>query len=75
MSRKIQISLTAMLILALVGGGFGAAAAKQCDTDDGGNTTVINDDDVVDVDNALNDINSNVLGITNQDSPVDIASS
>ncbi|WP_390208345.1 hypothetical protein [Halocatena marina] len=59
--------------MALIGGGAGAAAAGTSDvssTTD--NVVVVNDDDLVDVDDSINDINSNVLGIANQDSPVEL---
>jgi hypothetical protein len=78
MSRKLRTALTAVLLLGLVAGGAGAAAAEQCDknTDiDNDTTTIINDDDVVDVDNSLNNITTNVLGIQGDDSTVDVANS
>lgn len=73
MVHKLQFALTAVLLMAFIGGGVGAAAADttdSCDTVD--NTKVVNDNDVVDTDDTLNDLNTNVLGVTNQDGPVDV---
>lgn len=75
MTKKIQFALTAVLLVAFIGGGAGAAAADTCerqDHTDVDSTTVVNDNDVVDTDETLNDLNTNVLGVANQDSPVDI---
>jgi hypothetical protein len=78
MTRKLRTALTAVLLLGLVAGGAGAAAAEQCDIDndvDNDTTTIINDNDLVDVDDSLNNITTNVLGIQGDDSTVDVASS
>lgn len=75
MTNKLQFALTAVLLVAFIGGGAGAAAADTCERQDNTNvdsTTVINDHDLVDTDKTLNDLNTNVLGVANQDSPVDI---
>jgi hypothetical protein len=75
MIRKLRTALTAVLLLGLVAGGAGAAAAEQCDrnTDiDNDTTTVINDNDVVDVDDSLNNISTNVLGIQGDDSALSV---
>lgn len=62
-----------VLLVALVGGGAGTAMAGSSGDDvDVDSTNVVNDNDLVDVDDTLNDINANVLGIANQDSPLDI---
>jgi hypothetical protein len=69
MTRKLRTALTAVLLLGLVAGGAGAAAAEQCDiNNDIDRTTIINDNDVVDVDDSLNNISTNVLGIQGDDS-------
>lgn len=73
MVHKLQFALTAVLLMALIGGGAGTAAAdttNSCDTVD--NTKVVNDNDVIDTGDTLNGLNTNVLGVTNQDSPVDV---
>lgn len=74
MAKKVQFVLTAILLVAFIGGGVGAAAdtCERQDTPDVDSTTVVNDNDLVDTDDTLNDLNTNVLGIANQDSPVDI---
>lgn len=73
MTHKLRFALTAVLLVALVGGGAGAAAADSADRSTNvDSTTVVNDHDLVDVDDTLNDLNTNVLGIANQDSPIDI---
>ena len=78
MTRKLRTALTAVLLLGLVVGGAGAAAAEQCgldkniDTDiDNDTTTIINDNDLIDLDNVLTDITTNVLGSQVSDSPAD----
>lgn len=73
MTRKLQFALTAVLLVALVGGGAGAAAADTSEAPNSvDSTTVVNDQDLIDTDETLNDLNTNVLGVANQDSPVDI---
>ena len=75
MTRKLRTALTAVLLLGLVAGGAGAAAAEQCDINndvDNDTTTVVNDNDVVDVDDSLNNITTNVLGVQVDDSPLTI---
>jgi hypothetical protein len=75
MTRKLRTVLTALLLLGLVAGGAGAAAAEQCDINndiDNDTTTIVNDNDVVDVDNTLNNISTNVLGVQLDDSAVDV---
>lgn len=73
MTHKLRFALTAVLLVALVGGGAGAAAADTTEAPDSvDSTTVVNDHDVVDTDETLNDLNTNVLGVANQDSPVDV---
>lgn len=75
MTYKSQFVLTAVLLIALVGGGAGAAAADTCERQnnvDADSTTVVNDNDVVDTGDTLNGLNTNVLGVTNQDGPVDV---
>jgi hypothetical protein len=75
MTRKLRTALTALLLLGLVAGGAGAAAAEQCDINkdvDTDTTTIINDGDLVDVDDSLNNITTNVLGIQGDDSPVTV---
>jgi hypothetical protein len=78
MTRKLRTALTALLLLGLVAGGAGAAAAEQCDINndvDNDTTTIINDNDFIDVDDSLNNITTNVLGVQGDDSTVDVASS
>jgi hypothetical protein len=73
MTRKLRTALTALLVLGLVAGGAGAAAAEQCDINndiDNDTTTIVNDNDVVDVDDSLNNISTNVLGVQVDDSVV-----
>lgn len=73
MTRKLRTALTALLLLGLVAGGAGAAAADTIDKDvdiDTDTTTIINDDDLVDLDNVLSNITTNILGIQADDSPV-----
>jgi hypothetical protein len=75
MTRKLRTVLTALLLLGLVAGGAGAAAAEQTDINndiDNDTTTIINDNDVVDVDDTLNNISTNVLGVQLDDSAVDV---
>jgi hypothetical protein len=77
MTRKLRTALTAVLLLGLIAGGAGAAAAEQCDINndvDNDTTTVINDNDLVDLDDTLNNITTNVLGIQGDDSPVTVLS-
>ena len=71
MTRKRRTALTAVLLLGLVAGGAGAAAAEQCDINND-TTTIINDHDLVDVDNSLNNISTNVLGIQGDDSSLSV---
>jgi hypothetical protein len=64
-----------MLLLGLVAGGAGAAAAEQCTINnevDNDTTTIVNDNDLVDVDDSLNNISTNVLGVQVDDSPVTV---
>jgi hypothetical protein len=78
MTRKLRTALTAVLLLGLVAGGAGAAAAEQCDIDndvDNDTTTIINDNDFIDVDDTLNNVTTNVLGIQTDDSATSVASS
>jgi hypothetical protein len=71
MSRTLRTALTALLLIGLVAGGAGAAAAGECDVNnDVDNTVVVNDDDVVDVDDSLNNISTNVLGVQVDDSVI-----
>jgi hypothetical protein len=71
MTRKLRTALTAMLLLGLVAGGAGAAAAEDVDNDiDNEVTTIINDNDLVDIDDTLNNISTNVLGVQVDDSPI-----
>jgi hypothetical protein len=77
MTRKLRTALTAMLLLGLVAGGAGAATAEQTDIDkdvdiDNDTTTIINDDDLIDLDNVLSNITTNLLGIQTDDSPVSV---
>jgi hypothetical protein len=62
-----------MLVLGLVAGGAGAAAADTVNNDiDNEETTIVNDNDLVDVDDSLNNISTNVLGVQFDDSPVTV---
>jgi hypothetical protein len=73
MTRKLRTALTALLLLGLVAGGAGAAAAEQCDVHndiDNETTTIVNDNDLVDVDDTLNNISTNVLGVQVDDSVI-----
>jgi hypothetical protein len=75
MTRKLRTALTALLVLGLVAGGAGAAAAEQTDVNndiDNDSITIINDNDVVDVDDTLNNISTNVLGVQLDDSVVSL---
>lgn len=73
MTKTFQFALTAVLLVALVGGGAGAAAADTANASDSvDSTTVVNDHDLVDTDDTLNGLNTNVLGVANQDGPVDV---
>jgi hypothetical protein len=71
MTRTLRTALTALLLIGLVAGGAGAAAAEDVNNDID-NVTVINDDDVVDVDDSLNNISTNVLGVQLDDSFVSL---
>jgi hypothetical protein len=76
MIRKLRTALTALLLLGLVAGGAGAAAAEQCDINkdiDNDTTTIINDNDLIDVDDTLNNITTNLLGIQTDDSGASVA--
>jgi hypothetical protein len=73
MTRKLRTALTALLIIGLVAGGAGAAAAEDVNNEvDNESTTVINDGDIADLDNSLNNISTNVLGVQADDSPVTV---
>jgi hypothetical protein len=74
MTRTRRTVLTVLLLIGLVAGGAGAAAAAQTgDTmSSQDTTTVINDHDLVDVDNSLNNISTNVLGVQLDDSVVSV---
>jgi hypothetical protein len=72
MTRKLRTALTAMLLLGLVAGGAGAAAADTTDIDND-TTTIINDGDLIDLDNVLNNITTNLLGIQTDDSAANVA--
>jgi hypothetical protein len=73
MTRTLRTALTAVLLLGLVAGGAGAAAAEQTDIDND-TVTIINDNDLIDLDDTLNNITTNVLGIQGDDSPVTVLS-
>ena len=73
MSRTLRTALTALLLIGLVAGGAGAAAAEDVNNDvDNDVTTIVNDHDLVDVDDSLNNISTNVLGVQFDDSPVTV---
>jgi hypothetical protein len=77
MTRTLRTALTAVLLLGLVAGGAGAAAAEQCDINndvhnDIDRTTIINDNDLVDVDDTLANITTNLLGIQTDDSTASV---
>lgn len=72
MARKLRTALTALLIIGLVAGGAGAAAAEDVNDVDNDVTTIINDHDLVDIDDTLNNISTNVLGVQFDDSPVTV---
>ena len=73
MTRVLRTALAALLILGLVAGGAGAAAAEDVTNDvDNDATTIINDGDGVDLDDSLNNITTNVLGVQADDSPVTV---
>ena len=77
MTRKLRTALTAVLLLGLVVGGAGAAAADTTDIDtdiDNDTTTIINDGDLIDLDNVLSNITTNILGIQLDDGAVSVAS-
>jgi septum formation inhibitor-activating ATPase MinD len=75
MTRTLRTALTAVLLLGLVAGGAGAAAAEQCDINNNvDNTVIVNDHDVIDIDDILNNISTNVLGIQTDDSSLLIGS-
>jgi hypothetical protein len=76
MTRKLRTALTALLLLGLVAGGAGAAAAEQTDIDkdiDNDTTTIINDGDLIDLDDVLSNITTNLLGIQTDDSGASVA--
>lgn len=68
------MTLTAVLLLSLLAGGMGTAAAADTDINSG-DTTVVNDNDLVDVDDTLNNISTNVLGVQVDDNDVALLSS
>jgi hypothetical protein len=73
MTRKLRTALTALLILGLVAGGAGAAAAEDVNNDiDNDVLTNVNDGDLADLDDTLNNISTNVLGVQFDDSPVTV---
>lgn len=74
MTSKFGMTLTAVLLLSLLAGGMGTAAAADTDINSG-DTTVVNDNDLVDVDDTLNNISTNVLGVQVDDSNVALLSS
>ncbi|UPM43307.1 hypothetical protein [Halocatena salina] len=73
MTRTFRTALTAILLVTLIAGGAGTAAAEQTDINSG-ETTVVNDNDLVELDNVLNNISTNVLGVQVDDSNVIILS-
>jgi hypothetical protein len=73
MTHKLRTALTAMLLLGLVAGGAGAAAADTTDIDND-TVTIINDGDLIDFDNVLSNITTNILGIQLDDGAVSVAS-
>ncbi len=73
MTRTFRTALTAVLLVTLIAGGAGTAAAEQTDINSG-ETTVVNDNDLVELDNVLNNISTNVLGVQVDDSNVIILS-
>lgn len=73
MTRTFRTALTAVLLVALVAGGAGTAAAEQTEINSG-DTTVVNDNDLADVDNILNNISTNVLGVQVDDNTLLILS-
>ncbi|WP_330631713.1 hypothetical protein [Halocatena halophila] len=73
MTRTLRTALTALLVAMLVAGGAGTAAAESTDINSG-DTSVVNDNDLVDVDDTLNNISANVLGIQVDDSELNVLS-
>ncbi len=73
MTRTLRTALTALLVATLVAGGAGTAAAESTAINSG-DTTVVNDNDLVDVDDTLNNISANVLGIQVDDSELNVLS-
>lgn len=74
MTSKLRTALTAVLLLSLVAGGMGTAAAAETDINSG-DTTVVNDNDLVDIDETLNNISTNVLGVQADDNDLALLSS
>jgi hypothetical protein len=72
MSRKLRTALTALVLLGLVAGGAGAAAADTTDIDND-TTTIINDGDLIDLDDVLSNITTNILGIQFDDGAASVA--
>jgi hypothetical protein len=72
MTRKLRTALTALVLLGLVAGGAGAAAADTTDIDND-TTTIINDGDLIDLDDVLSNITTNILGIQTDDGAVSVA--
>lgn len=52
---------------------MGTAAAAETDINSG-DTTVVNDNDLVDIDDTLNNISTNVLGVQVDDTELDLLS-
>lgn len=73
MTSKLRTALTAVLLLSLVAGGMGTAAAAETDINSG-DTTVVNDNDLVDIDDTLNNVSTNVLGVQVDDTELDLLS-
>ncbi|WP_330631714.1 hypothetical protein [Halocatena halophila] len=74
MTRILRTTVLVALIVAISAGGVGTAVAEETEINSGC-TTVVNDDDLVDVDDSLNNISANVLGVQVDDSNADILSS
>lgn len=74
MTSKFQAALTAVLLVSLVAGGMGSAAAATTDINSGENT-IVNDNDLVDIDDTLNNISTNVLGVQVDDNNLALLSS
>ncbi len=73
MTRTFRTALTAVLLVTLIAGGAGTAAAEQTEINSG-ETTVVNDNDVVELDNVLNNISTNVLGVQVDDNTLIVLS-